>query len=297
MGISKKTVLLTGGTGFLGSNLLKRLILEDYKIILLIRPSSNTWRLHDIIKDVVLYTPDGSSFDKLFQSEHIDIIIHCATNYGRGAIDPSVLLEANLILPLKLLQSGNKNGVSCFINTDTVLDKGVNYYSLSKDQFKEWLKVYSHEMACINIALEHFYGPFDDKSKFVSFIIDNLLNNVDNLDLTEGRQKRDFIYIDDVVDAFVKIIQNIDSHDKGYFHYEIGTSCTIEIREFATLVKRLSHNARTFLNFGSLPYRRNEVMESHVDVSAIRKLGWAPKYSIEEGLRKTIQLEKEYKGR
>lgn len=295
MGILKSTVLLTGGTGFLGSNLLKRLIHDDYRIILLIRPSSNTWRLHDVIRNVVLYTLDGSSLDKLFQSEHIDIIIHCATNYGRREIDPSMLLEANLILPLKLLQSGNKNGVSCFINTDTVLDKGVNYYSLSKAQFREWLKVYSHEMACINIALEHFYGPFDDKSKFVSFIIDNVLNNVDNLGLTEGRQKRDFIYIDDAVDAFVKIVETHNHQNKGYFHYEIGTNSTIEIREFAAMVKRLANNTRTFLNFGSLPYRQNEVMESHVDVSAIRKLGWVPKYSLEEGLQKTIQLEKEHR--
>src|SRR3990172_2569276 len=98
MGISNKTVLLTGGTGFLGSNLLRRLILEDYRIILLIRPTSNTWRLHDVIGNVVLFTPDGSSLDKLFQSEQIDIIIHCATNYGRREIDPIMLLEANLIL-------------------------------------------------------------------------------------------------------------------------------------------------------------------------------------------------------
>ena len=51
---------------------------------------------------------------------------------------------------------------------------------------------------CINIGLEHFYGPNDDDSKFVSYIIHNLLNEVEKIDLTKGKQKRYFIYIDDV---------------------------------------------------------------------------------------------------
>ncbi len=285
---------MTGGTGFLGSNLVKRLIRENFQLILLVRASSNTWRINEVIDDLALYKINEFSLDELFETKKIDIIIHCATNYGRREADPVILLEANLILPLKLLQLGCKFGVSSFINTDTVLDKRVNYYSLSKTQFKEWLEIYSNNMACINIALEHFYGPFDDKSKFVSFIVHNILNNAEKLNLTEGKQKRDFIYIDDVVDAFVKIIRHREETKSGYYHYEIGTNRTIEIREFVMLVKKLANNKCTCLNFGALPYREHEIMESHVDLSEVQKLNWIPKYSLEEGLQEIIRLEKEH---
>ncbi len=285
---------MTGGTGFLGSNLLKRLVYGDYRIILLLRSVSNIWRIRDSIKSVESVNLDEKRLEDTFNHKKIDIIIHCATNYGRKEIDDISILEANLILPLKLLQLGAKTGVSCFVNTDTVLDKRVSHYSLSKSHFKEWLNEYSQKMACINVALEHFYGPFDDESKFVSFIIRSIVNNVQDIDLTEGKQKRDFIYIDDVVDAFIKVIEFHRETKSGFYQYEIGTSRTTEIREFVSLVKQMSKNHSTRLNFGAIPYREHEVMESHVDISAITKLGWKPKYSLEEGLRKTIYLEKEY---
>ena len=288
-----KTILLTGGTGFLGSNLLKELVLRKFRVILILRSSSNIWRIRNVLDKVITVNIDEVALDKIFLDEKIDIILHCATNYGRKEIDPISLLEANLILPLNLLQLGRKANVSCFINTDTLLDKRISYYSLSKSQFKEWLKVYSNEITCINIALEHFYGPLDDQSKFVTYIIKNILADVDAIDLTGGDQKRDFIYIDDVVAAFMKIIEHSFGLRCGFINYEIGTSHVISIRDFVSLVKSMARNGRTRLNFGAIPYRDNEVMESRVDITEIRKLNWAPRFTLEEGLKKTIALEKE----
>ena len=290
-----KTILITGATGFLGSNLLKRLIRENYQIILLMRSSSNPERISDVLGKVARYNADETDLTQIFDNHSIDTILHCATSYGRKEVSPLALLETNLFLPLKLLQLGSKYATSCFINTDTILDKRVSHYSLSKCQFKDWLKTYARDMICVNVALEHFYGPYDDETKFVTYIIRSLINAVDAIDLTRGEQKRDFIYIDDVVDAFMRIIKHSGSLRNGYFSYEIGSSQTIEIREFVTMVKRLALNTHTHLNFGALPYRENEIMESMVDISNIQKLGWEPLYSIEEGLNKTISLEKEHK--
>ena len=292
----KRTILLTGGTGFLGSNLLQKLVLENFNIILLKRSTSNTTQINNVLDKVIMYDIDKIGMDRVFQNNHVDIIIHCATNYGRKDIDPIELLEANIILPLRLLQFGNEGGAFCFINTDTILDKRINYYSLSKSQFKEWLKVYSNNMACINISLEHFYGPYDDKTKFVTYIIHKILNNVDDINLTKGKQKRDFIYIDDVTSAFLKIINHSNSLGKGFYNYEIGTTHATAIRDIVVLIKRLAKNSHTYLNFGTLPYRKNEVMEYRVDISETLKLGWKAEFSLEEGLKKTIDLEKERLG-
>ena len=287
------TILLTGGTGFLGSNLLKMLVQGNFRIILLLRQSSNTWRIHSLIDYIKRYDIESTNMKEMIDDENIDIILHCATNYGRKEINPISILESNLILPLKLLQFGSESNVRCFINTDTILDKRVSQYSLSKNQFKEWLKLYSDSIKCINIAIEHFYGPFDDETKFVTYIIHSILNNVDAIDLTKGEQKRDFIYIDDAVEAFNRIINYhcTDLNGTGFIHYEIGTGHTIEIKKFVALVKKILNNLHTQLKFGALPYRENEVMDSHVNISELKKLGWECNISLEEGIKKTITLE------
>jgi len=240
------------------------------------------------------YYVESTDLKEMIGDENIDIILHCATNYGRKDVNPVSILEANLILPLKLLQFGVESNVACFINTDTILDKRVNQYSLSKSQFKEWLKYYSNSIKCINVALEHFYGPLDDETKFVTYIIHSILENSDKIDLTRGEQKRDFIYIDDVVEAFVKIINCHCSelNKTGFKHYEVGTGHTIEIKKFVKLVKAIANNSHTHLNFGAIPYREHEVMNSHVNISELKKLGWKAAVSLEEGIKKTIAIEK-----
>lgn len=289
----KKTVLLTGSTGFMGSNLLRSLLQQGYNVIITTRDITDPWRIKSELPKVVAYNIDKVQPAQIFLNHAIDIIVHCATNYGRKEIDNITLLKANLILPLTLLQLGVAHKVKTFINTDTVLDKRVSYYSLSKYQFKEWLNVYSSEITSVNVCLEHFYGPFDDNSKFVTFIIQSLLKGVEQIDLTKGEQKRDFIYIDDVVDAFLKIIENSCRLGTGFYQYEIGSGRTIAIRDFVMLAKKFANNHNTLLNFGALPYRQNEVMESEVDISEIRKLGWHPRTTLEEGLKKTIHTELE----
>jgi CDP-paratose synthetase len=289
----KKNILLTGATGFLGSNLLKALLQNEYNVIILKRSFSNILRIESLIKKVVYYDIDKIDLHKIFQENKIDIIIHCATSYGRKKIDPLSTLDANLVFPLNLLELGAKYGVKTFLNTDTILDKRINYYSLSKNQFKDWLKMYSNKLVCINIVLEHFYGPNDDNSKFVTFIINSLLMEPIKIDLTEGDQTRDFIYIDDVVNVFIVILKNIEEFKQNLYDFEVGTNKPISIKSFVKTVKKIIGNHKTLLNFGALPYRKNEIMSFKTNTEAIRALGWVPKISLEEGLRKTIEVEKE----
>ena len=286
-----KTILLSGATGFLGSNLLKKLVKANYDVVILKRSFSNTIRIDNYINKIKYYDIDKVGLEKCFLENSIDAFIHCATDYGRKDIDPLHIIDANLVIPLKLVEIGIKNNCSIFINTDSILDKGVNSYSLSKKQFLDWFKIYSDRSICINIVLEHFYGPFDDKSKFVSLIVSKLLQNVSQIDLTEGQQKRDFIYIDDVVDAFFTILTNISKMDIGFHNYEIGSGQLITIKEVVKQIKEITGNKFTNLNFGAIPYRANEIMEPKMDINPIKKLGWLPKTNIYNGLIYTIKSE------
>jgi nucleoside-diphosphate-sugar epimerase len=151
------------------------------------------------------------------------------------------------------------------------------------------------KIVCVNIALEHFYGASDNSTKFVSYIVQQLLASIDTIDLTKGEQKRDFIYIDDVISAFLLILNESKQSVSGYFEYEIGTGICISIRDFVELAKKLIGNTHTKLNFGAIPYRNNEVMETHVNTSKLRALGWKPDNLLIDGLSKMIKLEREVK--
>jgi CDP-paratose synthetase len=286
-------ILLTGATGYLGSNLLARLVEDGHKVTIIVRKSSSFQRITPLLDRVTVYTIGDSSFYDLFQTNKIETVIHCATNYGRGKTDPSELVESNLTMPLQLLHAGCAAGVRCFINTDTILGKSVSEYALSKNQFQEWLGRYAQKMVCVNVALEHFYGPHDDATKFVSYIVKQLLDGVESIDLTRGEQKRDFIYIDDIVSAFLLIIDSCAALKSGYIEYGVGTGSTITIRDFVEQAKQITGNTRTQLNFGAIPYRKNEPMETVVNTDAIRALGWLHRTSLANGLSKVIVQERE----
>lgn len=284
-------ILLTGATGFLGSHLLKELLEKTtYQIILLKRSFSNTFRIEECLKNTKIkyYNIDEIDLEQIFEENEVETIIHCATNYGRNDENILNIVQSNLMLPLTLLQLGIKNGVKNFINTDTVIDKNVNHYSLSKKQFLEWLEECSCKIKCVNIALEHFYGAFDNETKFTTFIIKQLTNDVEKIDLTLGEQKRYFIHIDDVISAFLIILNNIDLFNDSFTSFNLATENNIKIKDFVLLVKELTRNDKTVLNFGAIPYRRNELMECIIDISRLKKLGWEPKISLREGIERTI---------
>jgi nucleoside-diphosphate-sugar epimerase len=289
--MKQKTILLTGGTGFLGSNLLQRLAKENYKLILLKRSFSNTFRIKNLLSKLIIYDLDITPVEQIAHKETADIILHCATNYGRQNTSTDKIINANLSLPLQLLDNVKNFGCSCFINTDTIIDKRINHYSMSKKQFKEWLELYSKEIVSVNVELEHFYGPFDDKTKFISFVIEQLKNNVPKIDLTPGEQKRDFIYIDDVVEAFMLIIKNLANLNNNFCQYKIATGRQLSIKETVKIIKRTIGNTSTALNFGALPYRDNELMNSLVDIEKISNLNWQPQYDFKQGIERTLKLE------
>lgn len=282
--------MLTGATGYLGSKLLDKLVSKGHEVLVLKRSTSNIFRIDPVISKVKTINIDETPLQKCFDDFVPDTILHCATDYGRNKSATSEILQSNLMLPLRLLELGEKFKVKHFINTDTALDKYTNTYSLSKKQFKEWLEFYPGNMVRVNIELEHFYGPGDDKTKFVSYLVHSFLNDAPELNLTLGEQKRDFIYVDDVVDAYMMIAEQLHE-TKGFYNYSVASNESVRIKDLVTRLQKIAQNSITKINFGAIPYRENEVMESNCDTSAIRKLGWQPKFKLQEGLEKMVQTE------
>lgn len=287
-----KTILVTGGTGFLGSHLIELLISQDYSVVILKRSTSNLWRISHLMPLVKSYDVDLVSPDLAFMENSIDCVIHTACHYGRNVDSTATIAETNLSFGLCVLDACLKFGTPTFINTDTLLSKYLNNYTLSKKQFVEWLKQQSDKINVINLRLEHIYGPKDDINKFIPWVISQFEANVPEISLTKGHQKRDFIYIDDVVAAYLLVIEKA-SVLKGFNEYDLGTGTLMEVKVFVELLKDLYQkhlgNTPSKLLFGAVPYREGEMMTVKVDNSGLVALGWKPVISVKQGLQNLIK--------
>lgn len=288
---TKKKILITGGTGYLGSHFINKFYFK-YDFIILKRSFSDTSKLKIDDNSAIFYDLDKIVLKKIFEENQIDLVFHCATNYGRSDQNELNILDCNLTLPVSLLQLSTKYNINSFINTDTILDKRVSHYALSKNHFNEWLKIFSNKIQCINVRLEHFYGPNDDKTKFISKILNLLFTNVEQIELTKGEQIRYFLHIDDVIDAFDIIINQNNEIGNGYHKIDIGSSQGISIKDVTTLLKKLTENTSTILNFGAIEYRQNEIMNPKLDLNYILNLGWKSKLTLEDGLKEVVEFEK-----
>lgn len=290
-------ILLTGATGFLGSRLLERLLLAQHEVVAVKRSFSNTSRIEKHLGQSALHLFDIDRADPkdLFDRFSIDTIIHTATEYGRNKTPVFRILEANLILPLRLAELGIESGVGCFINTDSYFNKdNFSYshllnYSLSKKSFVEWLKKLSSKLKIVNVVLEHIYGPNDSREKFVEGLVQQIaVEKIPHVSLTHGHQKRDFVYVDDAIAAYLLLVEYARAHDFSFKTIEVGTGQSLEIRYFADTLKAMS-NSPTVLGYGDIPYRGDEIMDSRADISQLQELGWAPKVSLNEGLKKILE--------
>jgi nucleoside-diphosphate-sugar epimerase len=287
----KKTILLTGSTGYLGSYLAKALISQGHKLILLKRKNSSLSRISSIIQMTAVYNIENLDYSILFNTHgKIDAIIHTATCYGRHVENSSEVFEANTGFPLRLMDAANAAGVDVFINTDTILDKYVNLYSLSKSQMLEWGKFFCthNKMFFINMRLEHFYGPGDADSKFTTHVMNSCIRNVPELKLTFGEQKRDFIYIDDVVSAYLVILEKLKGFSNLFNEFDVGSGRVLSIREFVEMVHKITES-QTHLAFGAIPYRVGEMMNSNSNIEPLLELGWFCKTDLNKGLKLVME--------
>lgn len=300
-----KRILLTGATGFLGSNLLNALVKsQKYEIAILKRSFSDTARIDHIIGKVKSYDIDCIDMKQPFEDcNGFDVVVHTATTYGHNDTLITTMVESNVLFPIELMElASSYNKSAIFINTDTFFNneessKLYSYlsdYTLTKSQFLNWGKLCAREnlIKFINVKLFQMYGYNDGKNKFTSFVLESLSNSLNELKLTPGEQKRDFIYIEDVVSAYLLLIDQSDKLGSNFQEFELGNGGSVSIKVFVEEVARI-FNSKTKLQFGALPYRENEIMDSTANLEDLCELGWSPKYSLKDGLSLVIKKIKE----
>lgn len=279
-------ILLTGVTGFLGSQLAKAFIANGYDVVGLKRSSSDCSKINDIdTSKLYLHDVDDSrSLHELLSSYDLKVVIHAATNYGKNSHIEQVIKD-NELFALEVLKYALETDIA-FINTHSSLPALANPYSISKNNFLRWAKFLAsnqYKQGCfINIILEHFYGYNDNR--FVDYLIKAMWKQLPFIDLTAGKQQRDFIYIKDVISAYLIILQNIHGFNDKYNDISLGLGKAIAIKDLAILIKNLTNNKLTELRFGQIPYRKDELMYSCADNTVLEKLGWRAHYSLEDGL-------------
>ncbi|MGI9160305.1 MAG: NAD-dependent epimerase/dehydratase family protein, partial [Saprospiraceae bacterium] len=218
--------------------------------------------------------------------------INTVCAYGRQGASALQIMDANLRFGLILLQAVKDLAYpAAFFQAGTALQPEVSLYALSKHQFAAWGRELcsgpDSNTHFVHLKIQQIYGPLDDESKFPSQVMRACLANVPELRLTAGEQLRDFIYLDDVVAAFDTLANNWRKLGKTS-ELEAGAGYAVSIRNFVETIHRLTHST-TALLFGALPYRPNEAMHCEADNAEMKKLGWAPKYDLESGLRACIE--------
>ncbi|WP_443945506.1 NAD-dependent epimerase/dehydratase family protein [Pedobacter sp. AW1-32] len=294
---SIEKILVTGATGFLGSKILQNLLTIGYNPVILVRTTSNLWRIKNIISQCEVFTieENGGNIKDLFELYNVTSIIHTATEYGRDK-PLSTLLRTNVIFPIQLIEYGLKKELKLFINADTFFAKPqfeqdyLNQYTDSKRILEKLLKGLSRLLAVRNVRLEHIFGENDADSKFFTAIFNQLVRNEPEILLTDGYQKRDFVYVDDAAEAFVNILQKTNN-EKGYIEFQTGLGKSVSVRDLVEEMAKLT-GSKSVLKFGALQNRVGEIPDSFADLSELTKTGWKAKYDLSSAIIKMIKLTK-----
>jgi nucleoside-diphosphate-sugar epimerase len=300
MNRATSTVLLTGATGFVGSHLLKGLLASGYRVVALKRTTSSTMRIAGELSSVTAFDLDRVPLKAAFEHAPIDAVVHAATAYGRKGETASEVIAANVDLGTQLLETAAACGVATFINTGTFSAKGQDFpdgltqYVRTKREFSEVGSGFaaSGRIKFVELQLEHVYGPADERTKFVPTLLEALVEERASFDLTPGDQQRDFVYVDDVVAAYLRVLECRSELPQPSTRLEVGCGHAVALADFVRLARDVV-GSRTELKFGALPYRVGEMQHSAGDISALTRLGWAPRVGLREGLERTVRALRE----
>ncbi len=306
-----RRVLVTGGNGFIGSRVLRKLLeIGDIPIIIK-RNSSDLWRINTILNRVISHNIDNLPLDKVYKTEKIDAVINLATYYKKNNNfqDIEKLVDANIKFPSQILQLCKDHGTPIFVTAGSYYQYGTNYgsprgsnssiardlYAATKSALTKIMEYYSskYNIGTVELVLFTPYGEMDHEEKLIPYLIKHALQK-DSVNLSSGFQKLNLVYIEDVAAAFVKALDLVGKNSFTHHRIDVAGVKSYSIRDIVTVIEDLVQS--------NLPVKWNSVTmnetdqddELIIDTSASKDmLNWQPRFDIYEGLRKTIDY---YKG-
>lgn len=272
-------IILLGGTGYLGSKILQKLCEQQNDILCITRTPEKYRNLKNII-----YCGHSDLEEAVMNFKPV-LFINTACCYQKAGTLEQDIMEANFVVPARVLQLSIASGIERVITVGTSLPDDFNMYSFSKRLFSDLGKWYSEsgKVQFVNIELENFYGEDQPLNNFISNITHKMINNED-IPLTKGTQKRDFIYIDDVVNAICGLVTR--KWRERYAEIPVGTGEAPTIMEVVEYLCQIT-GSHSKLLFGAVPMRENEP-DTMADKVQMRTWGISPKYRWKQGMERMV---------
>lgn len=295
-----KKILVTGGTGFIGSNLVRRLLDDDAEVYLLIRASSDFWRIRDVLEKIHIHEgdlADKKSVEKILKEINPNGVFHLgATTIMQGVIAESEkVMDVNLNGTKNLLEFMNPN-CGFFINTGTFSDvSGTDEYAKSKLRATEFASDFGKNNGKPVVTLRLFapYGPYIQRGRLIFAVLTDAMRGVD-IKMSSSDITRDFIFVDDLVDLYFAAAKNAKENPGEVFDAGNGISTTL--KEVADIALKIT-GSKSKIIWGSLATLSYDAKKVQADIEkTISRLDWHPKTTLYEGMQKTHDWLKENLG-
>jgi nucleoside-diphosphate-sugar epimerase len=294
-------ILITGATGYIGSNIARKLVLDGHQVHIIVRSSSRLDLLSDIKNNLNIHIFDEKTPDLIEILAIIKpyVVFHLAALFiaEHKAGDVDSLIKSNILFGAKLLEACKRTDVKYFINTGTHWQNyngdgynPVNLYAATKQAFEDIAKYYTEtsQMRMITLKLVDTYGPFDPRPKIMS-LLKRIAKSGEALDMSQGEQELGLLYIDDVVKGFMvalEYVKKMPPHEQQSFL--LAPSEYYRLKDVAKVFQQVSGHGLN-INWGKRAYRNREVMKIMTKETNILKGVKAIKLS--EGIKKMLETE------
>jgi len=311
--VSSKKIIVTGGLGFVGSHMVRRLVKEGYNVTIFAKKTTDTDKISDVLPSITILHEDLS--DPIRLSKRVGEIMptgifHFAASNIQSGITSSNedVIRVNISGTVNLLSCLSKIPYDFFIQTGSFLECGEKKHPLRENDFPEPSDLYSisklagtlfgqaearkNNKPILTFRLFTPYGPDIQKGRLVRNVIENALKN-EPIHLTSPNITRDFIFTEDVSDLLFSAIPHAKAFSGEIFNLGSGTSSSIETLVNEVLQITDSKSKVMWGAFHSVAYDSDTWC---ADMSkTLSSFSWQPKNTLHEGLIKTINHFKKLK--
>ena len=289
-------VLVTGAAGFVASHVVRRLVRDGADVVALVRPRSDVRRIADVVDDVELLRVELGG-DRPMRAGRLDRVLHLAAAGVVGRVPDAKVVQANVLGTLQALELARAGGAAAFLYCGSCFEYGpgelhredgplrpVSAYGASKAAGWTLAEAYGREHGLHVTGVRPFtvYGPGEAPSRLVPSVCLGAARR-EPVALSGGLQTRDFVYVDDAVEAILRAARTVAG---GIFN--ICTGSAVAVHDVAVEIASLA-GGDVELRFGALPERPAELATLSGDPTAARKtLGWLATTSLRDGLRATL---------